>query len=146
MAEVKFLDDTTITTLLTTELNSLANNGRVLTGAFNNDTELDILADFELVAGFAVAPAAGAVIELYRLPSVDDTNYPVGDSSNDPQALLRVGFFEVRLAQTAAQTLVIPEVRLCPRNQKFLVKNTAGQAFASANNTLKIKPYKYQST
>jgi len=145
MAEHKFLDDTTLQTILTTELNSLANGGRVLSAAWNNDIELDILADVELVVGFAVAPAVGALIELYLLPSVDDVNYPVGDTSNDPQAVLRVGFFEVRIAQTGVQLLAIPRILLCPRNQKFLVKNVAGQAFAATSNTLKIKPYKYQS-
>lgn len=146
MAEHKWLDDTTIATVMTTELDSLASNDRNISAAWNNDSELDVYGDFELTVGFAVAPAVGALIALYLLPSVDDTNYPVGDGSTDPQDALRVGFFEVRLSQTGAQILVIPRVLLCPRNQKFVVKNLTTQAFAANSNTLKLKPYKIQST
>lgn len=144
MSVWKYEDADSIQSLLTTELNSLASGSRKTTAAWNNDSLLAVLGDLELFVGFAVAPAVGSLIQAFLLPSVDDTNYPVGDDSTTPQQLLSVGHFEVRLSQTGGQYLVIPAVRLCPRNQKFLIINQTAQAFAASNNTLKLKPYKFQ--
>jgi hypothetical protein len=147
MAEIKYLADSSVITAMTTELNSLAAGDReISSSAVSNSTELDLLCDAELVVGFGSSPSVGALIELYFLPSVDGSNYPEGSGTLDPQSVLRVGTFEVRLAQTSAQRLVIPRIPLPPATFHTIIKNGTTQAFASSSNTLKLKPYKYQSS
>ncbi len=141
---IKYLEDTSIVTAISTDLNSLANGSRAISAAIDNNTALDIYADAELLVDFAVAPAVGALVELYLLPSVDDTNYPDGGTSLDPSSTLLVGYFVVPAAVTTDQRMVIPRIVLPPRNYKVLLKNTGGQSFGSSGHTLKLQPYKFQ--
>jgi len=84
MATIKY-ERGSVTNVLTTELNSLANNGKVLSAEIDNSTALDFFDDLVLsTAAFGAAPSAGAICELYILEALDDTNFVDGDSTVDP--------------------------------------------------------------
>lgn len=147
MATVTFKAYTqALTTLLTTDLNSFANNaisnfnGTVL----DNTTALDLFADFELNATFAVAPTVGTGIDLYLVPTIDGTNYEDGAlaaANVQPSMAYFAGSFIVR-AVTTAQKIAVTGARLGPTKYKaVLVNNATGQAFAASGNTLGFRSY-----
>jgi hypothetical protein len=140
-----------VTTVLSTELNSLASSsGKAISSAINNsptgdDPQLDLFTDLELAVDFVSAPTAGTVIELYLLPSIDGgTTYPDGSTSVLPQSSLYVGGFAVR-AVTTAQIMLIRGVALPPGYYKYLVQNTTNQAFPSSGSTLRQNTYQLQT-
>lgn len=145
MPSVKW-EDGSATTALSTELNSLADAGRAISAAIDNDAGLYLYADLELVVSYATAPTAGTTAaEVYLLPTVDGTNYPEGSSTVTPQAALLVGSFEVRLGTTGPERLVLRGVDLPARDFKLLLCNKSGRAFTASGNTLKVRPYRVQS-
>lgn len=137
-----------VVSVMTTELNSLGiTSGKAISAAqFNGpdptDASIngDLFADLELKVTFASAPTAGTVVELYLLPSIDDTVYPDGSTSILPQSSLYVGGFAVRAVNTA-QTMVIRGVALPPGYYKYLVQNTTNQAFPASGSTLRENSY-----
>ena len=66
-----------IATALTTELDGLANaTASAASGAIDNRTTLNLFMDVELVvAAQGSARSAGAVVEVYLVSSLDETNY-----------------------------------------------------------------------
>lgn len=127
-------------TLLSTELNSLGNDGRVLSGEIDNSTDLKTVIDFELsLATQGSARSTGACVDLYLLSSIDGTNYP-GSEAADPTLNQLIGSFAFSAA-TAAERDVIKSIELPPGLHKIVVKNRTGQAFAASANTLKYRTY-----
>lgn len=143
MADIKYKAGS-LATVMTTALNSLADDARALSGEVDNTTALDFWDDLELLVTYGTAPDAGAVVECYVVPSVDGTNYTDGSGSVEPPATTFAGVFPLR-AVTSAQRVALRGVQLPPGKFKYLLKNTAGQAMASSGNTLKRLPYKTQS-
>lgn len=131
-----------ITTVLSTELNALANNGVAVSAAQDNGTNLRLFADYELALTYAVAPTAGAAVELYLVPSVDGTNYP--DTTDPIAGTALVGVFPLR-AVTTAQRIALRGVLLTPGLYKLALKNAAGQAMGASGHTLKQRTYGTQS-
>lgn len=144
-ATIKQLKYETITSVMTTELNSLANNARAISAAMGGDaTDANLLGDWELAVTFGVAPTLDATIDLYLVRAADGTNYEDGDASIRPQANAFVGSFQAR-AVTTAQRLVIPDVPMPPGLYKAVIHNNAtGQAFAASGNTLKVRTHNRQ--
>lgn len=139
---------TAASTVLKTELNSLADAARAITGAIDNTTALDLYDDIQLKVEYtSSAPAAGVKMgELYLVPSVDGTNYAEGSTSLTPQKSQLVGTFESRNGATATfEYLVIQGVPIPPLNFKYLFVNTSGKALAASGNTLVRTTYKIQS-
>ncbi len=131
----------TLTTYLSTELNSLASAANKLGAAIANQTDKNKLAVVELVVTYGTAPAAGKSVDLYVVFSADGTNYSDGDDTIDPAITSYVGSFPLR-AVTTAQRIVIANIPLlAPASFKFLVLNEAGQAMAATGNTLKYGTY-----
>lgn len=131
--------------LLTTELNSLANNSLAVASAAYNNTvgggggDGYTLGEFELVFTFGVAPTANTGLSVWLLGVPDGTNYEDGSSSITPARLADL-VFPVR-AVTTAQRVVV-RATIPPGNWKALVKNDGtGQALAASANTLKLRPY-----
>ncbi len=139
-SKINWLTYPSATSHLTTELNSLANAGRKL-GASVSSTR-DQYMDVELnVATQGSARSAGAVVELYLLPSVDGTNYAYGaDGGPDPAGTHLVGLFQLDAATTARLDNVIG-IFVPAGAWKLMVINRTGQAFASSANTLKYTLY-----
>jgi hypothetical protein len=148
MTTVKWEAKAGVESVLTTELNSLADDGnKITTSALSNDAsnELYLYADFKLyLAEQGSARDSGGGVALYILPEVDsDHNY--GSDSLDPPVQHRVGFFEFDAAVTARES-IIRGVLLPPSDFHVLVINETGQAFAASGNTLDMERYNMQAT
>ena len=132
--------------VMTTELNSLADAGRVLGSEINNTTNFYLFDDVELyIAALGFTPAVGSVVELYLIRrNLDDGAYEDGDASITPPSTNLVGTFNIR-NNSAAQTHIIRQIPLPPSKYKYLVVNGTGGTLASSGNILKHLPYRYQT-
>lgn len=131
-----------IVTLLSTELNSFANNTTVAASAdFDNSANLNPWGLFELYCQYGSAPVANAVIGLWLISKIDGTNYE--DYSGIEPARAPDVCFRVR-AVTSAQRITVPG-RLRLGLQLPVARNLAtGQSFASSGNTIKVLPYTFE--
>lgn len=134
---------TTVETLLSTGLNSLANNARALSAEITitdtgyTDGELELY-----ISGMGGTPTANTAFTVWLLRQIDGTNYGDGDSSTTPARNPDV-FFPIR-ATSGAQRIIQP-VTLPPGKFKALIINDGtGQALASSSNTLKLKAFTVQ--
>ena len=130
------------TSLLTTGLNSLANNSLAVSAAFDNTIgqagDGYILCDLELVVQYGTAPTANTGVSVWFLTSQDGTNYEDGDASTTP-ARMPDCVFPLRAVTTAQR--IIRRCLLPYGLMKALAKNDGtGQAMAASANTLKIRP------
>ena len=145
------------TTLLSTELNSLANNANVASsvggasGVFDNTlgdggvANGYQMADVEGVfAVFGSAPAAGSALLVWFLQTIDGTNYEDGSSSTTPVRPPDVVLpFQ---ASTSAQRVTKSGVPLPAGKFKVLAQNSgSGQSLASSGNTVKVRPFTPQA-
>lgn len=123
-------------TLLTTELNSLANGSYSALGAtaLDNGTNLDRFAMAELALDTASATTDRAAVDLYAVPAPDGTNYA---DSTEPSAYHFVASFMVD-DTAAAQRLVTARFELPPCKVKFQLRNRSGQAFPASGSTVKV--------
>ena len=126
-----------IQTLLSTALNSLANNALALTAAFTPaNYQRRALVEIA-ISGFGGNVAVNGAISLWSLASIDGTTYEDGGASLTP-ARFADRVFPLRSGISGAQT-VVRWVPLAPGASKLLLKNDAtGQALASSGNTLRI--------
>jgi hypothetical protein len=120
-----------VQTLLTTELNALANAASVLSGAIDN-TAGALYMNLELYLGVQTARSAGACVNVEICPSVDGTNY-CDATFPCPQQLTQ---FNLDAAVTARYVTRV-EIPIPPTKFKLNVTNNTGQAFAGTTNTLK---------
>jgi len=130
-----------IETWLSTELNSLADaTNSSASAAKSNDassTERRLYANIEIYsAAQGSARATDAVVSVYLIPEVDDTNY--GDTTNYYN--YHVGTVKLDAATTARYN-IIRNVLLPPSDFKVLLRNDTGQALASSGNTVKAKRF-----
>jgi hypothetical protein len=138
MATEKWDGFTSRSTVLTTELNALANNGRSAAGAeIDNGTNLDMYGQLELQVTFGTAPSAGGYVEIYMVNALDGTNYEDGSNTVDPGTHKLVDRIPVR-AVTTAQRLNGRMLTLEPAKTKFLLVNGSGQAFPASGSTLTL--------
>lgn len=144
MASVKW-EVGTISTVMTTGLDSLADEANAISSEIDNTSNLHLFDDVEWVhAALGYTPAAGSVIELYIVEALDGTNYEDGDASIDPPATNLVGVFNIR-STTSAQRHVIRQIPIPPFKFKYVIINKTGGTLASSGNTLKRLPYRYQT-
>lgn len=149
MATTKLLA-AAITSLITTEANSLANNAAcIATSGYDNGTNLYIYGLFELNVTFAVAPTANSLVELYLIPAPDGTNYDDGSATGPITPVTTfVGGFPLRAVTTAQKVplgvsgapFLIP---LPPVPFKAMLYNKSGQAFPASGSTLKMVAYAF---
>ena len=125
-------------TVLTTELNSLANNANSVVGpAYDNSANRDRYAVAVLNLAAITAPADGATVELFAMPALDGTNYMDGGGAADPSGFTYLGTFILRPVATA-QVVLSQRFELLPCVMKFLLRNMTGQTFLSTGTTVKI--------
>lgn len=145
------LDPTSIQTIASTELNSLANGSGIDGAAYDNSSGLFIWAGFELQVTFGTNPTAGNLVQLYMIPALDGTNYTDFVTGASPYAPFTtyVGGFPVR-AVTSAQRISLGGgltlVHLLPVPYQPFVVNQAGFAFPSSGSVLRMLPYAYEQT
>ena len=130
-----------IQTYLSTALNSLANNGNKLGAEIDNRNNRHFYMDIEvLLAQVDLSAQTNPSIDIYLLPSLDDTNYADGADATDPsvQHLAKsVGVLESDAAhREVSRGIVIP-----PAKFKLLVENKTGAALAASGNTVKYRTY-----
>lgn len=144
MADFKHKAYDAIVTVLSTELNSLANNAGVISAAIDNTGSLNLYDDLEFVVTFGSAPADGAPVDVYVVASADGgVTYGDGDASVVPPQNHYVTSFAVR-AVTSAQRLIVRDIPVPGLFYKYVVYNKAGQAMAATLNTLKRRSHCYQ--
>lgn len=145
MATIERSAYATIGTALSTQLDGLTSgSSSAASAAIDNSATHALYHDLELAVTFGVAPADNAVVEVYLLPSVDDTNYADGSNTVLPRGNLLAGVFFVRNV-TTAQRLALRNVEVPPGSFKYLIRNTAGQSMAASGNTLKYRPHELLS-
>lgn len=141
MANLGKWGTTTLTTVMTTELNALANGASATSSsAYDNTTNLDMFADFELFINNVAAGSLNTTqrtCSLFLLTSVDGTNFDNGVSG----LISYVGVGGVSSSHTVR--IYIRNVMIPPTKFKFLLGNNIGQALGATGNTLKILTYSY---
>ena len=142
---VKWEAPATIATVMSTELNSLANGANAITAsALSNDaatTERFLYASFEFyIAAQGSARSAGAYVALFLLPEIDGTNFAYGGAGLNPQSGLWLCNFSLDAATTARYCLQ-HQIPIPPHNFHLVMQNNTGQAFAASGNTLKWVRY-----
>lgn len=133
--------------VITTGLNSLANDANAVSSEIDNTTDLYLFDDVEWNnATLGYTPSAGAVVELYIAQiQLDGTGYEDGDDGTiDPPASNLVGVFNIR-ESTAAQTHILRQIPIPPDKFKYVVINKTGGTLPSSGNTVRRRPYRYQS-
>lgn len=140
MATIKWAGSPTSRgTVLTTELNALANNAFSAAGpAYNNTTNLDRWAWVEFVTGASITPTTGAVILVYMVHSPGGTNYDEGASANNPGTHTLVSVLPLTVAAGTHRAISTTPFALPPSNVKFILKNQAGVALAATLNTVTL--------
>ena len=141
-----------ITTLSSTELNSLASAAGALGVEYDNATNDYPFGIFELTVTFGSAPTAGKTVDLYLIPATDGTNYSttINGAGGYAQSTSYVGSFPLQAVTTlqrlnvggigARGTLFLP-----PTKFKAYILNTSGVAFPASGSTLKMVAYQRQS-
>lgn len=128
---------TSRSTVLTTELNSLANAARSAVGTeIDNGTNLDQYGKVEIVLG-SLASVAGGTLTLYMVTAPGGTNYEDGSATVDPGAHTIVAVMGVNAA-TAAKRIMSPVFPMQPGKSKFILRQDLGVAFAATGNTVTL--------
>lgn len=137
-----------LTSALTTELNSLADSTSDTTGwsaasaEIANETGLYQFINLELVlAAQASARASGAYVAVYINYSADGTTY---DSTSNKLFAELLAVFPLDAA-TTARRLTKVNLPIAPLDFKLLVMNDTGQALAASGNTLKYRRHNEQA-
>ena len=148
MADVKYKLSTRAgnpITVLSTELNAMANGGGALSATIDNAADLDLYMDLELTVTFAAPPTANTLVEAYIVRSVDGTTFEDATAGAAPVVPGNgyAGGFVLR-AVTTAQRLVIPMVQVPPRDFLVQLVNRSGQAFPAVGSVCRALFYKEQ--
>lgn len=126
---------TSRSTVLTTEMNSLANAGRTAAGTeIDNSTNLDQYACFEVYLA-SLTPTAGGYLQLHMVTAPGGTNYAEGSDTVDPGNDRLVAVLPLRAA-TGVVRKVTGIIPIPPAKMKFLLTNNSGAALASSGNTV----------
>ena len=134
----------TTDTLLSTELNSIANNNNAIkSSAVTLSTESYVLAEVELRVQFGGTPTANTSISVWFLREIDGTNFEDGSGSitpaRNPDVVIPVR--ATSNAQRIIKSCVLPPGSFIP-----LIRNDGtGQSLAASGNTLKVRPVTLQS-
>lgn len=127
-------------TVLSTELNSLAAGGAVVSATIDNDADLDTFADFELFVNFTGTPGLAEAVDLWAVRTVDGSNFEDASTTIFPRAEF-LGSFLVH-DNGNDQRLILPEIRLPPRDFKVLLHNQTVNGLEASGHVLKMLTYK----
>jgi hypothetical protein len=136
-------------TVLSAELDSLANDGwSALSSEVDNSLNGYMFADFEVDIGSITPTGADAAIELYLVPSIDDTQYPSVNfaAAADEQENNQYFIGSVTLSLDAeVQIHTLRGVELPPGKFKVGARNRSNVGLAASANTVKWRPWQYSS-
>jgi hypothetical protein len=126
-------------TVLTTELNALANAAYSAAGpAYDNTSNLDQWFWFDFTAGGTATPTAGANLQIFAVPSLDGTNYADAASSTQVGFHQLVATISIKTGAGTKRDMTLYPVQLPPGKFKFVLKNGTGVALAATGNTLTL--------
>jgi hypothetical protein len=142
---LEMIEQSTATTLLSTELNSLANGSNSSAGTARNNVQATAnfngytRAKIELyLAAYSGTPSANTSVNVWFLRTVDGTNYEDGSSSvtpaRNPDVVMPVN------ATASGPQRIVRECFLPVGLFQPIAKNVIGIALAASGNTLKILP------
>lgn len=124
-------------TVLTTELNSLANNAYSAVGtAIDNTSNGDQYGALDIVLA-SLNPTSGASLSLYLVQSLDGTNYEDAPSSTNPGSHTLVATVLVGTG-AATKRVMSPWFYVPPGKFRFVLLNSAGVALAASANTVTL--------
>ena len=133
----------------TQQIDSLLDNEWTdLSDEIDNSSTKYMMADLRLVLGSAAFTGTDSAIEIYLIPSIDDTNYPdwTGNVATDEQENNKhfIGSLTTSGA-TEAQDMALRSVALPNGKFKFGIRSRAGVTLNSAGNDLYWRPWQYSS-
>jgi hypothetical protein len=122
-------------TVLTTELNTLANAGYSGLGGteIDNTTNLDQWAQFHIHLA-SLNPTAGAYLTLYLVNCIAST-YEDAPSSTNPGFGMAIWSGSVATG-SAAKEIATPPIRIPPGKFKFVLKNNTNVSLGGSGNTV----------
>ena len=136
-------------TALNTQLNSLADNGwSALSAPINNSVVRYQLMDIEVNLGSVAFTGPDSAIDIYLVPSLDDTNYPtyVETGAADEQENNQYYIGSVVLSgATGAQRHVLRYVACTTGFFKIGIRNRGNVGLAATGNTVTYRRYGYAS-
>jgi hypothetical protein len=133
-----------LSTVLSTGLNSLANNAMSAASAtYDNSANLDLFIDIEIVLA-SLSPASNGYVAIYVLESADGTNFPAQSDADlrltSTQLLVVI---PVGVTASTAQRIVARNIPIPPAKIQFKLDNQTGVALNASGNTVKVLPYNY---
>lgn len=149
---VNWIAQTSLTTLLSAELNSLAKNTYCTLGsAFNNvfaTTNFNgyIYADVMLnLAAYSGTPTAGSYLGVWFIPAIDGTNYDTSGStiSVGPDIIIPIDALVSGPYQRTVRTKNFPVGQF--KTLAYYSDSGTGITFAASGNTVKVRPVSFQS-
>lgn len=126
------------TTILSTELNALANTQYTVVSAdIDNETNHHLYMDLELVLA-SLAVATGGYCQAFLIASEDATNYEDNGSSTVAPPQAPIATFPL-FVSTSAKRCVVSNIVVPPLHFKLIVGNQTGVALGGTLNTLKAR-------
>ena len=140
MGEVNWTSYGSVTTAISTNLNSLADDGLAISSAIDNSANKDLFIDIEVyLASVDLSAQTNPAIYVWLIARTDGTNFEDGGSSVTPA---RAPDKIVPLREVnGAQRVFARMGMLTPDQVKILVQNKAGAALADSGNTIKYMVY-----
>jgi hypothetical protein len=126
-------------TVLTTELNSLASSATAWSAAgteIANQTNLDQWGKLEVNLA-SITPSAGGFLTIYMITAPGGTNYEDGSATINPGAHTAVVTIPLRNAAGAIRVMSRPFL-MEPAKTKFIFENQAGVTLAASGNTVTL--------
>jgi hypothetical protein len=117
--------------LVTTELDSLANAAESALFTYDNSSSLDLYAAVTIKLG-SITPSTGGEITL-RVLHYDGTNTPDKQGGDLYTVTL--------LSGTGAKVVTIPMIRLYPFSMRLSIVNNAGVELNAADNDVYLRTY-----
>ena len=143
MSEVRWTAYDSVVTYLSTELNSLANDGNKLGSSIDftaSGADRKLYMDVEIYLNTVdLSGQTNPAIHIWLLARTDGTNFEDGSDSVTPA---RAPDKIVPLREVnAAQRVFARFLMTTPDQGKLLIKNKTGVALASSGNTVKYRLY-----
>lgn len=136
-SEIKWETAASRDELLTTQLNSLADQARIDRAGEIDNTDGDQLGVLELNVTFGTAPDSGGYVLVYFVKALDGTNYEDGSSTVEPAAEAIIAHISLR-ATTSAQRRMSRPFELPPCKFSTILLNESGQSFPASGSTLHL--------
>ena len=132
MAVIQWAAPSSAQSMLTTELNSLANASvSSLGGEWDNTSTRYVQAAGEVYLG-SLTPSNGGYVQVYLVAAPDGTNY--GDTGLAANLVATI----YPSSSASAKRLIFENVPLGPYKYKCCLRNASGVTLASSGNTVKL--------